>query len=51
MNLVRRCRSHCVWLPVFLQLCIFGFGLLVDGKIRIGIFPTVKKFFVRFTGG
>ena len=36
---------------LFLQLGVFGFGLSIDGKIGIGIFPNVKEFFVRFAGG
>src|ERR1700733_4286126 len=46
-----RYRSHRVWLPVLLELGVLGFGLSIDGKIGVGIFPNVKEFFVGFAGG
>ncbi len=46
-----RCRSHRVWLPMFLELGVLGFGLSIDGNIGVGIFPNAKEFFVRFAGG
>jgi hypothetical protein len=30
---------------------VLGFGLSIDRKIGVGVFPNVKEFFVRFTGG
>ena len=36
---------------MFLELGVLGFGLLIDGKIGVGVFPNAKEFFVRFAGG
>jgi hypothetical protein len=36
---------------VFLELGVLGFGLSIDGKIGVGIFPKGKEFFVRFACG
>src|ERR1700721_2467921 len=44
-------RSHRAWLPLFLELGVLGFGLSIDGKVGVGIFPNAKEFFVRFAGG
>ena len=44
-------RSHRVWLPNVLELGVLGFGLSIDGKIGVGVFPKFKEFFVRFAGG
>ena len=30
-----------------LQLGVFGFGLLEDGHVRVGVFPEIEKIFVR----
>src|ERR1700684_4573979 len=46
-----RCSSHRVWFPMFLELGVLGFGLSIDGKIGVGIFPKAKEFFVRFASG
>jgi hypothetical protein len=46
-----RCRSHRVWLPLFLELGVLGFGLSIDGNIGIGILPNIKEFVVGFAGG
>jgi hypothetical protein len=35
---------------MILELGILGFGLSIDGKIGVGIFPNVKEFFVGFAG-
>src|ERR1700691_2080036 len=32
----------------FLDLGIFGFGLSIDGKIGVGVFPNAQEVFVRF---
>jgi hypothetical protein len=34
-----------------LELGVLGFGLSIDGKIGVGVFPNAKEFFVRFVGG
>jgi hypothetical protein len=34
-----------------LELGVLSFGLSIDGKIGVGIFPNVEEFFVRFAGG
>ena len=34
-----------------LQFRVLGFGLLVNGYVGIGVFPQLKKIFVRFTRG
>lgn len=41
------------WLLVtyVLELDVLGFGLSVDGKIGVGVFPNAKEFFIRFAGG
>ena len=36
---------------MFLELGVLGFGLSIDGKIGVGVFPNAKEFFVRFAGG
>jgi hypothetical protein len=36
---------------VFAQLGVLSFGLSIDGKIGVGVFPNAKEFFVRFAGG
>src|SRR6267142_3603119 len=36
---------------LFSQPGVLGFGLTVDWKICVGVFPNAKEFFVRFTGG
>src|ERR1700684_48686 len=46
-----RCSSHRVWFPMFLELGVLGFGLSIDGKIGVGIFPNTKEFFIGFAGG
>src|SRR3984885_11586640 len=42
---------HRVWLPLFWELGVLGFGLSAHGKIGVSVFPNAKEFFVRFTGG
>ena len=36
---------------LFLELDILCFGLSIDGKIEVSVFPNGKEFFVRFTAG
>ena len=36
---------------MFLELGVLGFGLSIDGKIGVCVFPNAKEFFVRFAGG
>jgi hypothetical protein len=36
---------------MFLELGVLGFGLPVDGKIGIGVFPNAKEFFVGIASG
>ncbi len=36
---------------ISVQFRVLGFGLVIDGKIGIGVFPNAKEFFVRFAGG
>src|ERR1700735_485530 len=33
------------------ELGVLGFGLSINGKIGVGIFPNSQKFFVGFSGG
>jgi len=32
------------------ELGVLGFGLSIDGKIGVSVFPKIKEFFVRFAG-
>ena len=36
---------------MFLGLGVLGFGLSIEGKIRVGIFLNGEEFFVRFSDG
>ena len=49
--IIGRSVNHRVWLPMLLELGVLGLGLLIDGKIGVGVFPNAKEFFVRFAGG
>ncbi len=46
-----RCRSHRVWLPLFLELGVLGLGLLVDGNVGIGVLPQIQESLVRLPCG
>ena len=37
-------------LGTLLQLGVFGFGLLKDGNVGVGVFPEAKKILIRRLG-
>src|SRR5258708_38129174 len=40
-------RNLPTWLPLFLELGVLGFGLLVDRNVGIGVLPQIQESFVR----